>query len=270
MHGPGRQPRPRQRLSDAADQVKQIESNAALPPGDVGLDLTRQYYLRVIAARDGSPAAQGRPADRRLRSRHRRHADARDVGLRRHAPAARRARLEGLADRSSAAAPTIRTSSSSRARRCRRPTSPAASPRPASATCASRHRPRGPPIRRKTQIADLTKGGASKLIVDVRRTSGGSLDGGLALARLFVSSGTLACAKRKEPDQGNDRRERRRRQRHAADDRCSSTPARRAPPSSSPSALSRQQARGPDRRAHHRPRRRSRSWSSCPTAAACG
>ena len=39
-----------------ADQVKQIESNAPLPAGDVGLDLTRQYYLRVIATRDGSPA----------------------------------------------------------------------------------------------------------------------------------------------------------------------------------------------------------------------
>ena len=35
------------------------------------------------------------------------------------------------------------------------------------------------------------KGGASSLIIDVRRTSGGSLDSGLALARLFVRSGTL-------------------------------------------------------------------------------
>ena len=40
------------------DQVKQIEANAALPAGDVGIDLTRQGYLRVIAARDGSPAAK--------------------------------------------------------------------------------------------------------------------------------------------------------------------------------------------------------------------
>ena len=53
----GRQPRSRQRLS-VADQVKQVESGAALPAGDVGIDLTRQYYLRVIAARDGSPAAK--------------------------------------------------------------------------------------------------------------------------------------------------------------------------------------------------------------------
>src|SRR5476651_2484172 len=41
-----------------AAQVKQVESGAALAPGGVGLELTRQYYLRVIAARDNSPAAR--------------------------------------------------------------------------------------------------------------------------------------------------------------------------------------------------------------------
>src|SRR5881392_996723 len=41
-----------------AAQVKQVESGAALPAGGVGLELTRQYYLRVIAARDNSPAAK--------------------------------------------------------------------------------------------------------------------------------------------------------------------------------------------------------------------
>ena len=44
----------------------------------------------------------------------------------------------------------------------------------------------------RAQIADLTKHGATSLIVDVRRTSGGSLDAGIAMARLFVPSGTLA------------------------------------------------------------------------------
>ena len=41
-----------------AKQVKAIEAGEALPDGDVGLELTRQYYLRVISARDGSPAAK--------------------------------------------------------------------------------------------------------------------------------------------------------------------------------------------------------------------
>jgi carboxyl-terminal processing protease len=44
----------------------------------------------------------------------------------------------------------------------------------------------------KTQVADLSKAGATRLIVDVRRTAGGPLDSGIALARLFVPSGTLA------------------------------------------------------------------------------
>src|SRR5882724_10030371 len=39
-------------------EVKQVESGAALPPAGVGIELTRQYYLRVIAARDNSPAAK--------------------------------------------------------------------------------------------------------------------------------------------------------------------------------------------------------------------
>src|SRR6266508_1321484 len=40
------------------DEVKQVESNMPLAAGSVGLELTRQYYLRVIAARDNSPAAK--------------------------------------------------------------------------------------------------------------------------------------------------------------------------------------------------------------------
>ena len=40
------------------DEVKQVEAGAPLAAGDVGIDLTRQYYLRVIATRDNSPAAK--------------------------------------------------------------------------------------------------------------------------------------------------------------------------------------------------------------------
>src|SRR5262245_9759299 len=41
-----------------AEQVKQVESGTPMSPAGVGLDLTRQYYLRVVAARDNSPAAK--------------------------------------------------------------------------------------------------------------------------------------------------------------------------------------------------------------------
>lgn len=40
------------------DEVRAIESKAALPAGDIGLVVTRQYYLRVLGVRDGSPAAK--------------------------------------------------------------------------------------------------------------------------------------------------------------------------------------------------------------------
>jgi carboxyl-terminal processing protease len=45
--------------------VKSVEANAPAGPAEVGLDVTRQYYLRVISARDGSPAAKAgiRPGD---------------------------------------------------------------------------------------------------------------------------------------------------------------------------------------------------------------
>jgi carboxyl-terminal processing protease len=44
----------------------------------------------------------------------------------------------------------------------------------------------------KSQIAELTKAGAAKLIVDVRRAANGTVDDGIAIARLFVGQGTLA------------------------------------------------------------------------------
>jgi carboxyl-terminal processing protease len=49
----------------------------------------------------------------------------------------------------------------------------------------------------KKEASDLAKGGATKLIVDVRRTAGGALDDGLAIARLFVAKGTLAMREAK-------------------------------------------------------------------------
>src|SRR5687768_11220255 len=40
------------------DEVKAIESTTPMPPADVGLVVTRQFYLRVVGVRDGSPAAK--------------------------------------------------------------------------------------------------------------------------------------------------------------------------------------------------------------------
>ena len=40
------------------DLVKAFESNTPPGPADVGLDVTRRYYLRIVSARPGSPAAK--------------------------------------------------------------------------------------------------------------------------------------------------------------------------------------------------------------------
>ncbi|HVQ42046.1 MAG TPA: S41 family peptidase [Vicinamibacterales bacterium] len=40
------------------DEVRAIETKAPLPAGDVGLMVERQFYLRVMGVRDGSPAAK--------------------------------------------------------------------------------------------------------------------------------------------------------------------------------------------------------------------
>src|SRR5437879_4039841 len=40
------------------DQVRQVESGAPPAPAGVGLEFPRPYYLRVLAARDNSPAAK--------------------------------------------------------------------------------------------------------------------------------------------------------------------------------------------------------------------
>jgi carboxyl-terminal processing protease len=173
------------------DQVKQVESNAALPVGDVGIDLTRQYYLRVIATRDGSPAARagirtgdyvrvigdkptrdmsvfegmrllrGSPGSKvKLTVIRGSTTDPHEVELTRETPAGSEVSGKLVA----AGVGYVRIA--------------AVTPRTAEHT--------------KAQIGELVKNGASRLLVDVRRTSGGSLDGGIALARLFVGGGTLA------------------------------------------------------------------------------
>ena len=125
-------------------------------------------------------------------------------------------------------------------------------------------RPRTRPTRRRRRSPISSKSGASKLIVDVRRTSGGSLDGGIALARLFVGKrhagharNDAARAAKRLPRAAGDGSD------HAADDA-----ARRHRHVGRRRALRvgarRQQARRPHRRAHDRPRRRSRSWCKLP------
>lgn len=179
-----------------AEQVTQIEAKNELPRGDVGIDLTRQYYLRVIATRDNSPATKAglRAGDyvRAINDKPTREMSVWE-GTRelRGAPGTKvsvtilrgNANDPHVLELTREAIPTTDV------------TGRIAAPgvgyvRIAAVTPKT-------PDQIKAQVADLTKAGASKLIVDVRRTSGGTPEDGLNLARLFVASGTLATRESK-------------------------------------------------------------------------
>jgi carboxyl-terminal processing protease len=172
-------------------EVKQIESNAALPPGDVGIDLTRQFYLRIVATRDGSPAAKAglRTGDY--------------VRAINETPTRAMSVLQGARLLRGTAGSKVKltvfrgNSNDPHVVELTREVPPASdvTGRMAApgigyvriAAIAGRT-----PEQTRAQVADLAKAGAASLIVDVRRTSGGSLELGLNLARLFVGRGTLA------------------------------------------------------------------------------
>ena len=174
-----------------AAEVKTIEPGEKLPAGDVGIELTRQYYLRVIAARDDSPAAKaglqtgdyvraidGRPA--------------RDLsvfeGMRllRGAPGSK---VTLTVIRGNAAEP--------RQIELVREKTPGAmvsgkmlAPDLGYIRIAAFGADATTKIR--AQADTLTRSGAKELVVDIRHTAEGPFASGIEAARLFVKSGTLA------------------------------------------------------------------------------
>lgn len=174
-----------------ADLVKQVEANAASAAGDLGIDLTRQYWLRIIATRDGSPAAKAglRTGDyvRMIGDTATREMSVYE-GMRRlrGTPGSRISLtiIRGntndphVVELTREAIPTTDVTSKIAAPGVGLIRIAAFSNRTAAQA--------------KAAAADVARAGASKLIVDIRRASGGSNDAGIAVARLFVSKGTLA------------------------------------------------------------------------------
>jgi len=181
------------------EEVKLVETNAPLPAGDVGIDLTRQGYLRIIAVRDGSPAAKaGLMTGDYIRI----------VGDK---PTRDMSVFEGMralrgAVGSKISLTVIRDNPNDphvvELVRDSMPTVDVTSRMAAPGIGYVRIAAIGAKTadQTKAEVAALAKNGASSLIVDVRRTSGGSLDGGIALARLFVGKGTLAVRETKGAD----------------------------------------------------------------------
>ena len=178
------------------DEVKQVEAGAPLAAGDVGIDLTRQYYLRVIATRDNSPAAKAglRTGDyvRAINDTPTREMSVWEgVRALRGAPGSK---VALTVIRGNAADPHVLELT-----REVPPAVEVTGRMAAPGVGYVRIITLGPKAagQLKAQVAQLAGSGASKLIVDVRRTSGGMLDDGVAVARLFVAKGTLAMREAK-------------------------------------------------------------------------
>jgi carboxyl-terminal processing protease len=181
-----------------AAQVKSVEPGEKLPGGDVGLELTRQYYLRVIAARDDSPAARAglHTGDyvRAIDGKPTRDMSVFEgVRLLRGAPgtkvtvtiirgnAAEPRQIELVREKTPGSIVTgkVLPGDIGYLRVAAFGTDAAA--------------------RIRTQAAELQKAGAKHLIVDVRRTAEGAFETGLDAARAFVKTGTLAMVAGRDP-----------------------------------------------------------------------
>lgn len=183
-------------------QVKAVEKNETAGTGRTGLELTRQYYLRVIAARDGSPAARAglRPGDyiRAIDGQSTRDASV-YAGMRLlSGKPATKVVLAVL--RGNAAEPhqieLVREDLGPASVRSRLASDGVGYVRVAEFGKTT-------PDHIRTEVASLTKGGASRLVFDLRGTAFGEIENGLAAARLFVPAGTLVYrqerGKAKEP-----------------------------------------------------------------------
>jgi carboxyl-terminal processing protease len=176
--------------------VKTYESNAALPAGDLGLDIIRNYYLRIVSARDGSPAAKAglRAGDyiRAIDGRPTRDMSAFEgARLLRGSPGSK---VALLVFRGNAAEPTEMAVVRERIA-CAELTTRMANPstgyvRVLDFTADS-------PSRIKQAFDALARTGARRYVVDLRSTSRGDVDHGIAAARLFVRSATLAIRQTK-------------------------------------------------------------------------
>jgi carboxyl-terminal processing protease len=178
------------------DLVRAVEQNASAGPADVGLELTRQYYLRVVSARDGSPAARAglRTGD---------YIRAIDGRATREMSAYEGMRLLRGATGSKITLLVIRNNASDphEVALVREP--PAASDiatRMANASTGYLRIPeftKDAPARLTQAVASLTKSGATRFVLDLRGTATGDYDSGIAAARLFVPSGTLSIRQSK-------------------------------------------------------------------------
>jgi carboxyl-terminal processing protease len=172
------------------------ESNAPLAPADIGVELSRQYYLRVISVREGSPAAKAglRSGDfiRAIDKRSTKDVSIVEGDRLLHGQPGTKVSL--LIIRGNAADPhevdLVRD----------RVTTTELTSKMADASTGYIHVvefSKRAPVQLKQAVDALAKTGATRYIIDLRGATRGDLDDGLAAARLFVKSGTLVIRESK-------------------------------------------------------------------------
>jgi len=177
--------------------VKTFESNSNPGAADIGVELVRQYYLRVVSARDGSAAAKAglRTGDfiRAIDGKATRDMSAYEGARLLHGAAGSKVML--LVIRGNAADPHEMT-----VVRERSSTTDLTSKMADASTGYVRIQEftKESPVRIKQAFDALAKTGASRFIIDLRGAARGDLDDGLGAARLFVKSGTLSVKQAKE------------------------------------------------------------------------
>jgi carboxyl-terminal processing protease len=173
------------------------ESNSPAGPADLGVELSRQYYLRVVSVREGSPAAKAgmRPGDfiRAIDKRSTKDISTFEGDRLLHGQPGTKVAL--LVIRGNAADPhevdLVRE----------RPAAPTEmTSKMADSTTGYIHITefsKRAQMQLKQVTDALAKTGATRYIIDLRGASRGDLDDGLAAARLFVKSGTLTIRESK-------------------------------------------------------------------------
>jgi len=172
------------------------EASAPAGPADVGIDLSRQYYLRIVSVRDASPAAKAglrtgdfiRAIDKR---------STKDISIYEgerllHGQAGTKVSL--LVIRGNAADPHEVDLTRERV------TVPELTSKMADPMTGYIHVfefSRRAPVQLKQAVDALAKTGASRYVIDLRGATRGDLDDGLAAARLYVKAGTLVIRETK-------------------------------------------------------------------------
>jgi carboxyl-terminal processing protease len=178
------------------DLVRAVESNSSAGPADVGIELVRQYYLRVVSAREGSPAAKAglRTGDfiRAIDNKPTRDMSAYEGARLLRGAAGSKVTL--LVFRGNAADPheisLVRE-------RIGGPELTSRMANPTTGYVRVIDFTKESPAKMKQAFDALGKTGATRYIIDLRGTARGDLDEGVAAARLFVRAGILTVKQTK-------------------------------------------------------------------------